>query len=202
MHHLQSLSERAIDEIVTVEVQRIEEECVERTGGAADGVAVASERTHRVLERVRSSIAVDADRLAVEYDRAHRQRSGPLDDSRQAAGDVVQIARIDPDVVVEPVDLDARAIEFPLNRRKTDVGNRSADVGRTDREHRRYAASHLEPNPAQSVGTVGERRHRNQRRGCPTASPLCEQAPQAQTLRARWRPSSSPPGRPVAIRPR
>ena len=105
-------------------------------------VAVASERAHRVLERVGPRVVVDADRLTVEHDGAHRQRSRPLDDAGQAAGHVVEVARVDPhDVVVDrgaPGCARRRASirptpDRPRPSRSPTSGAPTASIGRTPR---------------------------------------------------------------------
>ena len=73
VEHGEPFVERAIDEVVAVGVKHVEEERIERSARAAVGVAVASERAHRVLKGVRSCLVVDADRFSVEHHRVHRQ---------------------------------------------------------------------------------------------------------------------------------
>jgi hypothetical protein len=115
LHDLEPFAERPVDDVLTVDVQHVEEGRLERAAGAGAAVRTAPERAHGVLERVGTRVVVDADRLAVEHDRTHRQRAGPADHARQPARDVVQVSGVDPHVVVQPVHLDASAVELPLH---------------------------------------------------------------------------------------
>ena len=124
-----------------VEEQRLQRQC------AACGV----------LEGVRPAVLTQRDRLAVEHGAADRQGERGLDDLRHARGDVVERARVDDDVAAVAVDLGADAVELPLDRRRADLLHRGGDVGRGRGEHRPDAATDLQPDRAQGLGTA---RHR------------------------------------------
>ena len=161
LHDLQSVAEGLVDEIVAVDVQHVEEERIERTGGTRAGTGRTPERAHRVLERMGTGIVVDADRLTVEHDRAHRERAYPLGDAGQPAGDLVEVARVDPHVVVDAVHLDARAIELPLHRSHAGLVQCRSDIRRTGREHREDTAPDFEPDVTQRRRTPGQGDHRD-----------------------------------------
>ena len=61
--------------------------------------ALPAEAAHRVLEALRPFVVADADRLAVEHERARRERAHGGDDLRQPVGDVVEVAGVDAHVV-------------------------------------------------------------------------------------------------------
>ena len=64
---------------------------------------------------MRAPVGAQGDHLAVEDRGAHGQRQRGLDDLGHARGDVVERAREDGHVVAVAVDLDARAVELPLD---------------------------------------------------------------------------------------
>src|SRR3546814_16316273 len=68
-----------------------------------------SEGAHRFLEGAGLGIVVDAEHLAVEHH--HLGGQGPRygDHAREALGDVVEVAGVDPHLVSLPVHLDAGA---------------------------------------------------------------------------------------------
>ena len=148
-------------------------------------------------------LVVDADRLAVEHDRAHRQRARPVDDPGQPVGDVVEVARVDPHVVADagaPGCARRRASTrpTPCRRRRARCatsGAPAASIGRTPRPT-------SSPTPRSPGGALGERDHGDVRRGRPTASRPGARAPPAPTRRARRRRPSGPRARPGAARRR
>ncbi len=81
-------------------------------------VAAARGAARCLLERPRPSVGTQGDRLAIEDDRAQRQRSHGLDDLRHPLADRIERAREHRDVVVLAVHLDAHAVELPLDGRR------------------------------------------------------------------------------------
>ena len=67
-----------------------------------------------LLER-RRPVLVHPQRLPVEHGLGDGQRAHRVDDPRQRAGDVVEVAGVDPDLVVPPVDLDPDPVELPFH---------------------------------------------------------------------------------------
>ena len=117
------LARRAVEEVLAVDVEAVEEERRER-----DRSRASRSTSRRLPNRLivtwngcgRPSGA-ERDRLAVEDERARPGRARDrLDDLRDPVGDVGEVAREHADVVAEPVDLDARAVELPLDRRGAD----------------------------------------------------------------------------------
>ena len=106
---------------------------------------------------MRPAVGAQRDRLAVEHGAADRQRQRDVDDPGHAGGDVVERAREDADVAPVAVDLDADAVELPLDRRGAELVHRGGDVRGRRGEHRAHRAADLEPERAQRLGPAGER---------------------------------------------
>ncbi len=97
---------------------------------------------------------IECNGLTVEHQRIHRESAHFLDDFRHRAGHFVQPACIDADVARHLVDLDARAVHFPVERdfaRKLPHG--FGYVGGGLREHRRYRREQFEPESAERIGS-------------------------------------------------
>ena len=176
-----ALGQRRVEQVLAVDVQDVEEQRGER-----DAAALArAEARGGDLEGLRPPVVAQRDRLAVEHDRAGRQRAGELDHLRQPRGDVVERARVDRDVVTVAVDLDPRAVELPVDRRRRDLLQRGGDVRGGAGEHRRERAHDLERDRVETGAAVGERDRRH--RG--------EVAVQHQRAAQRRSPGRPPPSR-------
>ena len=77
---VEPLACRAIDEVVAVHVQAVEEERGERQRIRRD--RLRAEAAHRHLERLRAAVVAKRDRLAVEHDLPRRRARGPQRRSR------------------------------------------------------------------------------------------------------------------------
>ena len=132
-----ALRARAVEQVRAIGVQDVEEHRGQRDGRAEvlDAPAAAEAR-RRDLERVRPAVRAQGDRLAVEHGARHVERERGLDDLGHARGDVVERAGEDGDVVAVAVDLDPRAVELPLDRRRVDLRERRGDVRGGLGEHR------------------------------------------------------------------
>ena len=142
------------------------------------------------------------DRLAVEDQLARRQRRAPPRRSRAPRGDVVELARVDADLVARLVDLDPRAVELPLDARRCraarqrlgDVVGRSARASaargrkQRDREAREAAARP----PSSALRATGA--------SCRRPSPRGARSPTAARPRGRSPRPSRPRARPGAAR--
>ena len=148
---------RLVEDVLAVDVQDVEEQRRERHVAAR-----RAEVAGRDLERLRAAVGAQRDRLAVEHDAAHGQRERGLHELRHARGDVVERAREDGDVAAVAVDLDAHAVELPLDGRGAELLHRGRDVGGGGGEHRAQRAADLEAERLQRVDTAGDRgrRHR------------------------------------------
>ncbi len=155
-----ALGQRRVEQVLAVDVQDVEEQRGER-----DAAALArAEARGGDLEGLRPPVVAERDRLAVEHDRAGRQRAGELDHLRQPRGDVVERARVDRDVVAVAVDLDPRAVELPVDGGRRDLLQRGGDVRGGAGEHRRERAHDLERDRVEAGAAVGQRdrRHRGE----------------------------------------
>ena len=65
---------------------------------------------------MRSTAVLQRDRLAVQDDRVHRERENGIDDLGYAIRDVREAAGERANLASEPVNLQARAVELPLDR--------------------------------------------------------------------------------------
>ena len=153
LEHRGALGERGVEQVVAVDVQHVEEQRRERDRARLAG----AEARRRDLERLGAAVLAQRDRLAVEHDRADRERAGDGHDLRQAVGDVVERPRVDRHVVAGPVDLDAGAVELPVDRRGRDLADRARDVGRRAGEHRGQRPPDLERDGVEPVAAFGER---------------------------------------------
>jgi len=136
-------------------VQDVEEERRQRHG-LAQGVDVAAARcaARRLLERPRAAVRAQRDGLAVEDDRAERQRPHGLDDLRHALSDRIERAGEHGDVVAVAVHLDADAVELPLDRGRLDLLQRGLQRRRGLGEHRLHRAPDLQPEAGESCGAL------------------------------------------------
>ena len=152
-----ALGAGAVDEVLAVDVQHVEEERRERRGGVG---ASRAEAARRDLEGIRAPVGLQRDRLAVEHDLARGQREHRLHHLGHARGDVVEAAREGAHVVAAAVDLQARAVELVLDGRRPGLRQRAVDVVARRREHRLDRAPDLEPDRAQRLGAAREGRCR------------------------------------------
>ena len=107
-----------------------------------------------------------------------------LDDLGHGAGHVVELAREDAHLVAALVDLDARAVELPLERRLAEPRERLGDVLGGLRQHRLHRPEQLDRKPREPGRALAERRLRPRPRDRPPASPRGALA----------RPAARPPG--------
>lgn len=155
---------RAVQQVLAVPVQEIEEEHRERlgrtgpAGGSAARGAAGPDPARGDLERTWPAVGPQRDDLAIEHRGPDRQGQHGRHHLGQPGGDVVQAAGEDPDLVARPVDLHPDPVELPLDRRRTDPAQRRVDIGRALREHRPQAAAHLQVEPGQPGSPVPQRR--------------------------------------------
>ena len=88
------------------------------------------------MKRQRRTAGRQRDRLAVEDQLARRHALQRLDDFGHRCRDIVQVARVDLDLVAGLVDLNARAVDLPFERRGAQARQRIGDVVGRLREHR------------------------------------------------------------------
>ena len=91
---------------------------------------------HRVLERDRCAVFVDAEHFTVEHGGVDRKPSHPFDHVRNPAGDLVEAARPHPDLVAGLVDLDPDAVELPLDRHPPHLADGVGHALAGRRQHR------------------------------------------------------------------
>jgi len=112
---------RAIDQILVIHVQQVEEEWRERNRSALPlDVDATGEPAPRDLERMGPSVGPKCDRLAVKDRRVEPETRHLLDDLRDPIGHVGEGAREGAHVPRRHVDLKAHAIELPLDLRWMD----------------------------------------------------------------------------------
>ena len=117
------LSGGAVEQVVAVEVEAVEEDRRERDRPSQlVDVELAAEAAHRHLERPWPAAVVERDRLAVEDEGFDRELPNRLDELGHAGGDVGQVARVDAHVAGEPVHLDSRAVELPFDGGRSRAG--------------------------------------------------------------------------------
>ena len=150
----QALAQRPIDERLAIEVEHVEEE---RAQHAEVEPPRSPEPAHRVLERARRLVLVQTQHLSVEHDGIDVERRRDRGDLGQPVGDVVQVAREDPHAGARAVDLDARAVDLPLDRRRARGGERRGRIRRRRREHRQDRPTDLERDGGQAGLALGER---------------------------------------------
>ena len=91
----------------------------------------------------------------------HGERERGLDDLGHARGDVVERAGEDGDVVAVAVDLDPRAVELPLDRRRVDLRERRGDVRGGLGEHRLQRPADRQAQGREPRLAVGQRDRRD-----------------------------------------
>ena len=120
-----ALGAGAVEQVLAVDVQHVEEQRRERRVASArrapKRLAVTWNGSGRPSGR--SAIASPSSTAV-----ARRQRERRLDDLGHARGDVVEAAREDAHLVAAAVDLHARAVELPLDRRRAGPLERRVDV--------------------------------------------------------------------------
>ena len=153
---------RAVEELLSVEVQGVEHEQGQRClGPDLVDVDARPDPARGLLERTRPPSFAQRDRLTVEDNAAHRQAQHDVDELRHPAGDVVESAGEDAyglAVVAPAVDLHAYAVDLPLERGLTELVERGCHRLRCLREHRLHRSADLEPELGQSLGARGQRR--------------------------------------------
>ena len=145
-------------------MKTVEEECGEWPRGLGRRSRLRPEPAHRHLERLRSSVVTERDRLAVEDDCRDIQRVKRSDDLRDALGDVGEVAGEHAHVVVHTMCLDTRAIELPFDVRATQLLERARHVLGGLSQHRRDRPQRRQPEASQTLdalphGDLRDRRH-------------------------------------------
>ncbi len=106
-----------IEKRSSIEIQEIEEDRRNRQRLTRSfHLEPASEPRHRRLEGVRPSIRLQSDDLALENELSRRERPCHLDHLGHGGGDIVERARVHPHILAALVDLNASAIQLPLER--------------------------------------------------------------------------------------
>ena len=161
---LESLLCRPVEQVVTVDVKTVEEECGEWPRGLHRWSCLRPESAHRHLERLGSSVVTECDRLAVEHDRRDIERAKRSDDLRHPLGDVGEVAGEYTHVVVHTVCLDTRAVELPLDSGTTQLLERAGHVLGGLSQHGRDRPQRRQPEASQAVDALahGDRRDRRQ----------------------------------------
>ncbi|MEI2653091.1 MAG: hypothetical protein V9G12_13260 [Microthrixaceae bacterium] len=132
----------------------VEEGDAQTCGGA---VAPAAEAGRRVLEGLGRAVLADAEELAVEHDRSHRERRQQVAHGAQSIGHVVEVAGVEANLVAVAVRLDADAVELPLDRRGPGAGEGLGDVGRRGGQHGLDPDADGEPDGVDGGGALHER---------------------------------------------
>jgi hypothetical protein len=105
-----ALLERRVEQVLALDVEDVEEERHDPLGRR-----LAVDARHGLLERGRP-VLVHPERLAVEDGLGDREAAHRVDDPGQRVGDLVEVARVDADLVAAAMDLDPDAVELPLDR--------------------------------------------------------------------------------------
>jgi len=108
--------QRCVEQVLPIDVQHVEQK-----GGDSLRSCLAVDPRDGVLERSRPVLG-QPERLAVEDGLTDRQFEHSLDDARQGVRDLVEIPRVDADLVRAPVDLDPDSVELPFHRRALEAG--------------------------------------------------------------------------------
>ena len=146
LERLEPVTRGPVDQILAVQMQAVEEERGQRHRLAQlRDVHPAPEPAHRLLEGTRPLVRPQGDRLSVQDDRLDLERADGLDDLGHAIGDVGEVPRERADFVAEPVHLQPRAVELPLDPGGADARQRALEVVARLREHRLDRAKHREP---------------------------------------------------------
>ena len=149
LEHGEPFRQRRVDEIDAVDVQHVEEE---RLQPGRRALALGAEAAHRVLEQLRATAGIDAERLAVEHHRRDGQRACRSDNGREPFRDLVEVAGEHAHLVAEAVDLNPRPVELPFDaRRAPGIDQRGSHVGRGRGEHRLHGREHLQADGVERV---------------------------------------------------
>ena len=100
---------------------------------------------------------MDAEHLTVEHHRGDGQLERQRHHAGEPVGDVVEVAGVDAHVVAAPVDLDAAAVELPLDRCPTGVAQRLGDVGGAGGQHRLDRVEHRQPHGFEGILPFSQR---------------------------------------------
>ena len=101
--------QRGVEQVLAVDVQHVEEE---RRHAFERRVDV--DLRHRVLEGGRA-VRAHPQRLAVEDRLGHRQPADRVGDPGQRVGDLVEVPRVDADLVTAAMDLNADPVQLPFH---------------------------------------------------------------------------------------
>ena len=158
----ETVAQRQVDEVRSVDVEAVEEECRERRVAAKvfDG-ELGTEAAHRHLKGLRPPVGPKRDRLSVEHDCPRRKRQDRVDDLRDSIGDVREVPREHPYLATDPVNLDPRTVELPFDRRRPDPLERVGHVVRGLRQHRLHRAKRAQAELREAVTSTGQRGLRN-----------------------------------------
>ena len=145
-----SLLERGVQQILAVDVQKIEQE-----GHDSLRWRVSIDSRDRLLERGWAGVS-HPERLAVQHGLPDRKAPHRLGDAGQRVRDLVQVPRVDAHFVVAAVGLDADAVELPLDQRALVARHGVAHALGRGGEHRENRPEELESDLTQPFLT---RRH-------------------------------------------
>ena len=155
----QALARGAIDQVLAVQVQDVEEERRQRRRVAlAFHVGPAREPAAGDLERMGPAVRSECDRLPVQDRSPQRQSRHRLHDLGHAIGHVGERSSERAHLALGDVDLEADAVELPLDVGRVDPFERVGRVGRRLREHRVHGAKDGEPEAIETCLALGDRR--------------------------------------------
>ena len=127
----------------------------------------ASEPAHRRLEGQRGAVGAERDRLALHDQLARGEGARGLDQLGHGGGHLVEPAGVDPHLVVQPVDLDARAVELVLDRGLAQLAQRLGYVVRAAGQHRQHRLEEPDGELGEAALLSAERAPRHRRRDLP-----------------------------------
>ena len=110
---------------------------------------------------MRSTVGAESDHLAVEDDRVDRKRERRGRHLGHAVGDVGEAPGEGAHLASESMDLDARAVQLPLDGSRSGPPHRVGDCLRRLREHRLHGSEHLEPKALEPRLALGQRGFRH-----------------------------------------
>src|SRR5215213_8728266 len=110
------------DELARARIAGVEMEHVEEEGDDALGRCLAVDPRDGLLERG-GAVVSHPEGLAVEHGPLYGEAPHGRDDPGQDVRDLVEVARVDANLVRSPVDLDAHAVELPLDGGAREAGH-------------------------------------------------------------------------------